>query len=174
MVSYSRRVVVGWFYAILTGTAGAGNAARVSGTGVLGQHLGPSIEPPVWEGIRGSCALVPSLKRVGIKFRRLFAIARHLHAWRTNRKRNVFDHSALLTSPFPSFVLNSSVRVILWVKAFHALSRLLFCSPLSCVVPVALAFALPNIIEGRIENGNFHLVTCIFHLRIVLLIFSYC
>ena len=52
MVSYSRRVFVGWVYAILTGTAGAGNAARVSGTGVPGQHLGPSIEPPVWEGIR--------------------------------------------------------------------------------------------------------------------------
>lgn len=60
MVSYSRRVVVGWFYAILTGTAGAGNAARVSGTGLLGQHLGPSIEPepPVWEGIREGMGLV--------------------------------------------------------------------------------------------------------------------
>ena len=126
-----------------------------------------------YKGRYGSSALVPSLKRVGIKFRRLFAVARHLHAWKTNRKRNVFDHSAPLTSPFPSFVLNSSVRVVLLVKAFHALSRLLFCSPLSCVVPVALAFALSNIIEGRIENGNFHLVTCIFHLRIVLLIFSY-
>ena len=56
-------------------------------------------------------------------------VACHLHAWRTNRKRNVFDHSALLTSPFPSFVLNSSVRVVLLVKAFHPLSRLLFCSP---------------------------------------------
>ena len=58
MVSYSRLVVVGWFYANLTGTAGAGNAARVSGTGVLGQHLGPSIEPPVWQGIREGMGLV--------------------------------------------------------------------------------------------------------------------
>ena len=58
MVSYSRRVVVGWFYTILTDTAGAGNAARVSGTGVPGQHLGPSIEPPVWESIREGMGLV--------------------------------------------------------------------------------------------------------------------
>lgn len=166
-MSYSR---------VITGTASAGNAARVSGTGVLGQHLGPSVNPRY-----GSSALVPSLKRVGIKgvSSHSLRIACDLHAWRTNRKRDVFDHSALLTSPFPSFVLNSLVRVVLLVKAFHALSRLLFCSPLSCVVPsvcvpVALAFALSNIIEGRIENGNFHLITSIFHLRIVLLIFSYC
>ena len=62
MVSYSRRVVVGWFYTIPTGTAG--NAARMSGTGVLGQHLGPSIGPLVRNLVRSGRKNVLSMREL--------------------------------------------------------------------------------------------------------------